>query len=433
MDGCLDVKVEDGTTYQWLKPEGVSTATRTVWMNSMGQHSFKQQKPRAAFLRLLPAPRGSEVTAEPVMLGFEGAAKAGHDGLLGTVVKYTAGGKHSDVYSIEIVSALIDFKWHKYGRARFLYEIAAHATLLLAWTYFTMHDASATAPTFSSLNTVEAAVAAALCVVAAVGVEATNNWWQEGSRQPMQVPPDRPEDDQHARAVALALAREYEKLETEHEARESPPRSSEDTGVDNANHCHKRRLYRRRWVSALAAVLVCAAGTLMCVRGDVDLVAAGAMTAVLFLSARSLIQEAKQLASEVPTTEDFDRDFPRTPTSNEPTAFSSTAQSAGATSAAGDKGAKKAREAEQEEHEHEEEKKQHEREEEEEDRVASPTPCWWHSYGGTQVCRRCGRVYEKVNSHLEAAELPPRPSEGVRRVQVRMSSIVSGGLVAVQP
>jgi hypothetical protein len=72
----------------------------------------------------------------------------------------------------------------------------------------------------------------------------------------MQVPTDRLEDDQHARAVALALARENEKLETEHEATESPPRPSEDTGVDNANRCHKRRLYRRRWVSALAAVLV---------------------------------------------------------------------------------------------------------------------------------------------------------------------------------
>jgi hypothetical protein len=221
----------------------------TVWMDGPTQPAFTQTRPRRWWqLGLLPDPAPAAVAVEPVMLAVEDAAKAGHEGLLGMVVKHTADGQHMDVFSTDIVAELIEFKWQRYGRARFLHETAAHAALLLAWTYVTIREASTTEPTFGSLGTEPAVMAAVLSVTAAGTV-----------------------------------------------------------GV--ATRCHIRR---HRWMaSSLIAAMMLVASALLCISGDGDWSIAGAVVLVISLSTRSLIQEARQLADVVPTVEDFDKDYCR--------------------------------------------------------------------------------------------------------------------------
>eukprot|EP01047_Picozoa_sp_COSAG01_P044525 COSAG01_NODE_4033_length_5415_cov_22.663093_2_plen_1105_part_01 len=245
----LNVELHDGTRLKCLDSTSVNTLMDGAWLDRMGNQKFEQTKLRRWWhLRLLPMPRSSKVAAEPVMVAIEGAANAGSKGLLAMVVKYTTDGKHMDVFSTELVSSLIDFKWNKYGQARFLYETAAHATLLSAWTYITILDVSTPGPIFGSLGTAEAAMTATLCMVAGIGVDAANflyktRWW----------------------LVAMAMA----------------------------------------------ATMTCIAGALLYTCADVGWAAAGAMILVLSLGTRSLSQEVKQLVGAVPTAERFDRDFPQ--------------------------------------------------------------------------------------------------------------------------
>lgn len=87
--------------------------TSAVHVYSEAWSAFAKQRPYQQYentATVFPNEPPVLVAAKPAMLAIESCAAA-ECGLLPTLLKHTEGEQHSEVFSTEAVSRLIDFKW----------------------------------------------------------------------------------------------------------------------------------------------------------------------------------------------------------------------------------------------------------------------------------------------------------------------------------
>ena len=132
----------------------------------------KKSSLRSANVLVFPQKPPVVVQAEPVMLSVDSAARAGSASLLSVLLQNTQGDQHSEVFSTDIVTEIIKFKWASYGQALFLRETAIHLMLVLSWTYLTVCDAQTSTALLAELGVFDAGVAVGLCALAGAAAEA---------------------------------------------------------------------------------------------------------------------------------------------------------------------------------------------------------------------------------------------------------------------
>ena len=141
---------------------------------------------------------------------------------------------------------LIQFKWARYGRSRFMYETAVHLSLVTCWTFLAVTDSQTESPTWSSISVTEGVVAAAMCALSGL--------WAEG--------------------IAV---------------REMP----------------KWMSFLR-----ITGLVPAAAGGSMFASGGIDWSAVVAMVLLVALTARNIKNEALQLAAAIPSVAAFNGEYP---------------------------------------------------------------------------------------------------------------------------